>query len=406
MIGNNNLVVKETLIENKPFSKGLIFLLALAAGVSVANLYYNQPLLGNIADEFHIDARRAGLLSTLTQLGYASGVFLFVPLGDIKDKRSIILILICFVTLSLLGVALVHNLILLYILFFCVGLTTGIPQIIVPFAAQLAPPKNRGKVIGTVVSAALIGILLARTVSGYVGYWFGWRYMFVIASVAMAFLGTILYFKLPANPPTVNLHYGDLMKSLRTIYNKYPSVKTSVITGGSMFGAFSIFWTSLTFLLESPIYDMNSNQIGLFGLIGAIGAVGARVFGSLNDKMNSRKIISMAAIICALSFLVLYPGKYSMITFIIAGVVILDFGMQGTLVSTQAIIYSLNDGERSRINTIFVVSNFIGGAIGSAFGSLAWSYFGWSGVCLLGFFFVLIALIANIKGERNENLKY
>lgn len=399
MVQNNNLENTST-PTHKPLTNGLIFILALAAGVSVANLYYNQPLLGKIADEFNITASKAGLLSTLTQLGYACGVFLFVPLGDIKDKRKLILALVSLVTLSLFGVALAQNLILLYVLSFIVGLTTGIPQIIVPLAAQLAEPKERGKVIGTVVSAALLGVLLARTVSGYVGFWLGWRYMFVCASLLMAVLGIILFFRLPNNPPTITLRYKDLIKSLWSIFNKYSSLRTATITGASIFGAFSIFWTCLTFLLESPSYGMSSNQIGLFGLIGAVGALGARIFGGLNDKMSSRNIITVATLICTISFVVLYQGAYAMIGYIIAGVVILDFGIQGVLVSTQAIIYSLNDEERSRINTIFIVSNFTGGAIGSALGSQVWSHFGWSGVCILGLSFTAITFLANLKAKK------
>lgn len=387
---------------SKPLTKGLIFLLALAAGVSVANLYYSQPLLGEIAAEFHINAREAGLLSTLTQLGYAAGVLIFVPLGDVKDKRNVIIALIGLVTLSLLGTAFAHNIILLYVLSFCIGFTTGIPQIIVPFAAQLAKPAERGKVIGNVVSAALIGILLARTVSGYIGYLFGWRFMFIGAAFAMALLGSILFFKLPKNPPEINLPYTALMKSLVTIYKKYSALQTATITGAGLFGAFSIFWTSLTFLLKSPVYGMNSNQIGLFGLIGAAGAIGARIFGVLNDKFNSRKIITAACFVSAASFLVLLPGKSSAVGYLIAGVILLDFGIQGVLVSTQSIIYRLNDNERSRINTIFVVSNFLGGAVGSALGALAWSYFGWPAICFLGFTFILIAFLANLDAQKRS----
>lgn len=381
---------------SQPLTSGLIFLLALAGGVSVANLYYSQPLLVDIANTFHIDASKAGIISTLTQLGYAAGVFVFVPLGDIMDKRKIILTLVTLVAISLLGVAFAPSVSLLYFFSFCVGLTTGIPQIIVPFAAQLAEPDKRGKVIGTVVSAFLIGILLARTVSGTLGFLLGWRWMFVIAAIIMNCLGAILYFKLPAALSFEKLSYKQLLKSLFALIPKYAVLRRGAFTGAMMFGSFSVFWTSLTFLLKSPAHHMNTNQIGLFGLVGAVGALGARIIGGLNDKKDSRILIISCIVICVGAYAVLGFASTSIIGIII-GIIILDFGIQGTLVSTQSLIYSLSDSERSRLNTVFIVSNFIGGAIGSTMGAVAWSLYNWTGVCIVGTLMLLLALVANLK---------
>lgn len=274
----------EELKDNKFLTKGLTVLLAVAGGILVANLYYNQPLLSEIAKTFNVTSQEAGLISTFTQLGYALGIFLLVPLGDIKEKRRLILILTFLVMISLLGVATAQNLIWIYISSFIVGLTTVSPQIITPLAAQLARPEERGKVVGTIVSGLLFGILLARTVSGYIGYIAGWRFMFVFAAILMCLLDIILYFKLPITTSNENLTYKELIKSVINIASKYRTLRYVSISGSMLFGAFSLFWTTLTFFLVSSPYNMQSNEIGLFGLIGAAGAMGAPIIGRLNDK--------------------------------------------------------------------------------------------------------------------------
>lgn len=388
-------------IEKKEYnlSKGLLLLLALAGGISVANLYYSQPLLEEIAKNFQISSHSAGLISTFTQLGYALGVFLFVPLGDIKDKRKIILTLVMLVTCSLMGVAFAKSLVALYLFSFTVGLSTGIPQIIVPLAAQLAEQRERGRVIGIITSSLLIGILLARTVSGTIGYIAGWRFMYIVAASLMFLLGVGLYIKLPSIKSTENLVYGKLLKSVFIIAGKYKELRKAALTGAVTFGAFSVLWTSLTFMLESPKYHMNSNQIGLFGLFGVVGALGARFIGKLNDKKDSRSIIITCILASIFSFVVLFLFSVNVIGIII-GIIILDFGAQGTQVTSQTVIYSLNDAERSRINTVFIVSNFIGGAIGSFLGSYAWNIFGWDGVCMVGIIMTSLAFLVNILSEK------
>ncbi len=386
-------------MENKTpqqLTKGLIILLALAAGISVANLYYNQPLLADIAETFGISFQKVGLLATYTQLGYALGILLFVPLGDIIVKRKIILVLIALVSLSLLGVAVSPSITLLYIFCFTVGLTTGIPQLIVPLAAQLAEPEKRGKVIGTIASTMLIGILMARTVSGTIGYLLGWRYMFVIAASMMAVLGVVLYYKLPKTISDEKLSYGRLIKSLLTITLKYKKLRIAALTGAMMFGAFSVFWTTLTFLLESPQFGMNSNQIGMFGLVGVVGAFGARFIGGLNDKIKSYNIIVVCIFLALISYFLL-SLSFLNVGIIIVAIIALDFGVQGTMVSNQTVIISLNSDERSRLNTVFIVANFLGGALGSAFGSVIWDIYGWTGVCALGASMIFVALLINIK---------
>jgi len=388
----------EELRNNNFLTKGMTLLLAISGGILVANLYYNQPLLSEIAKTFNVTSQETGLISTFTQLGYALGIFLLVPLGDIKEKRKLILMLTFLVIIALLGVATAQNLIWIYISSFIVGLTTVSPQIITPLAAELARPEERGKVVGTVVSGLLFGILLARTVSGYIGYIAGWRFMFVFAAILIGLLDIILYFKLPITTSNENLTYKELIKSVIKIACKYKTLRYVSISGSMLFGAFSMFWTTLTFFLEGSPYYMHSNQIGLFGLLGAVGALGAPIIGRLNDKKNPKIVAVICSGIGILSYLIFY--FFGMNIFgVILGVVLLDLGIQGAQISNQTRIYSLNQDERSRINTVFVVSNFIGAAVGSSLGSLVWNLYNWNGVCIAGLIMITIALVTGLFSD-------
>ncbi|MGW9103171.1 MFS transporter [Priestia megaterium] len=372
-------------------SKSLILLLSVAGGVSVANIYYNQALLADLAKSFHETSQSIGLLSTFTQLGYALGLFFFVPLGDIMEKKKLIVSLLFAVAFSLLGVATAQSLIWIFAASLAVGLTTVVPQIIIPLAAELSKPTERGRVVGTIVSGLLFGILLARTVAGYVGEVFGWRYMFGFAAILMFLLALILNWKLPKTKPTINLSYKEVLLSIIKISRKYSTLKEASIIAAMMFGAFSVFWTTLTFLLEGKPYEMNSSQAGLFGLIGVAGALGAPLIGRFNDRVNPKILVLACISVGIISYVCFYFLGMSVIGLIV-GIILLDLGVQGAQVSNQTRIQSLNPYEGSRLNTIYMVSNFSGGAIGSLLGSFAWSLFGWKGVCMLGFTMVIVAL--------------
>jgi predicted MFS family arabinose efflux permease len=379
-------------------TKAMTLLLAIAGGISVANIYYNQPLLSEIAKTFHTTSSSAGLVATFTQLGYALGIFMFATLGDIKEKKKLILTLTGLVTVSLLGVATAQNLLWMNLASFAVGLTSVVPQIISPLAAQLASPKERGKVVGTVVSGLLIGILLSRTVSGFVGQVAGWRAMFVVAAILMFILGIIMYYKLPVTKSTTidNLTYKELLKSVLSMPRKYPSLMLISISGALLFCAFSVFWTTMIFLVGNPPYSMQSDQAGLFGLLGVAGALGANIIGRLSERKIAKFIGVTCIGITLLSYLIF--GLFSInIWGMVIGVILLSLGVQGAQVFYQIKLYSLSDDERSRINTVFVVSNFIGAAAGSTLGAMAWTNYGWNGVCILGITAVLIALWINSR---------
>ncbi|MEK4040787.1 MFS transporter [Paenibacillus sp. FSL F4-0122] len=372
-------------------SKQFILILAIASGLSVANMYYNQPLLAEIGRTFNASSNAVGYVSMLTQIGYALGMLFFVPLGDIRERRTLISGLLIAVSLSLIGFATAQNLTWMYIASFAIGITTVVPQVIIPLSAELALPEERGKVIGTVMSGLFFGILLARTISGIIGDMFGWRAMYWIAAVVMLLLSLILYRLIPATKPDNNSSYSDLLKSMGQLIRRYSTLRESSLIGACMFGGFSVFWTSLAFFLEGEPYHYSSSITGLFGLIGVAGAAGAPFIGRLADRIAPKKIVGILLLITLIAY-----GFFGLAGFtiwsLIAGVIILDLGVQGSQVSNQTRIYALEPAARSRINTVFMVSTFTGGAIGSTLGSFAWQHWGWSGVCLMGGTLVVTAL--------------
>lgn len=376
----------------KPLTPGLILLMAVSSGITVANLYYNQPLLADIGRTFGVGAEQAGLVSMLTQSGYAAGLFLFVPLGDIQEKRKLIAGLLLAVGLALIGVAAAQNLAWMYAASFVVGLTTTAPQMIIPLAAELAAPEERGKVIGSVMSGLLIGILLARTVSGLIGQLFGWRFMFGLAAAAMFTLAYILWKRLPVSRPVIRLSYAGLIRSMGKLIAEQRTLREAALIAACMFGAFSVFWTSLTFYLEGPSFGYGSAVAGLFGLVGVVGASAASVIGRLADRASPTRMVGFMITAAVLSFICFWLAG-SWLVGVVVGVVLLDLGVQGGQVSNQARIYALIPEARSRLNTVYMVSVFIGGAIGSSIGAYAWSRWGWNGTCVAGGTMTLTAFV-------------
>lgn len=263
---------------------GLILLLAVTSGLGVANLYYNQPLLADIGRTFHATSTQIGYVSMLTQIGYALGMLFFVPLGDIRERRGLVSLLLACVAVSLVGFAESRSLAWMYAASFLIGITTVVPQVIVPLAAQLASPAEQGKVIGTVMSGLLFGILLARTAAGIIGDLLGWRAMYWIAAAMMLTLSLLLRKVLPVARPETTASYGQLLASLGSLVRKYATLREASLIGACMFGAFSVFWTSLAFFLEGAPYHYSSAIAGLFGLVGVTGAAGAPLVGRLADR--------------------------------------------------------------------------------------------------------------------------
>ncbi|MDR6109722.1 putative MFS family arabinose efflux permease [Paenibacillus sp. SORGH_AS338] len=380
--------------QSQPFvlRQSLLWIMAIASGLAVANLYYNQPLLADMATSFGISRDKAGYISTFTQIGYALGMLLFVPLGDIRERRKLISTLLILVTISLLGAAASTHIVWMYIASFAIGLTTVVPQILVPFSAQLATPEQRGKVIGTVMSGLLFGILLARTISGLIGGTWGWRWMYGIAAIMMFVLFLVLRRKLPHVEPLMKSTYSELLISIGGLIRQYAVLREGALIGALNFASFSVFWTSLSFYLEGEPYHYSSQIAGLFGLVGVVGALGAPIVGRIADRIQPKWIIGAMIVVTLISF-VFFGWLGGTLIGLMIGIVLLDLGVQGAQVSNQARIYALNDSARSRLNTVLMVSTFVGGAIGSSVSSYMWKIGGWSAVSLSGGVFMLLSLI-------------
>jgi predicted MFS family arabinose efflux permease len=325
-------------------SSSTVLLLTVLAAFTAANIWYNQPLLPDIARTFGVSAGRAGIVAVLTQAGYAAGLLCFVPLGDAVDARRLMLALLAAVTVALLGAAAAPSL---------------------PWMAT----AGRGRVVGQITGGLLVGILGARALAGFVGAAFGWRRMFVVAAGLMLLSAIAVRVGLPARRPPATISYGALLRSLLPIAREQPVARDAAFLGAMSFGSFSAFWTTLAFRLESPPLHYGSRVAGLFGLLGIAGAAAAPFAGYLADRRSARGTVGLALIGVAAAWVVLAVAGDTLWG-IAAGVVILDAAVQTAQVSNQARIYALDARLYGRLNTIYMVSYFAGGALGSAAGGL------------------------------------
>src|SRR5271157_4821429 len=365
--------------------------MAVACGLAVANIYYAQPLLADMGRHFGVPDRRMGLISMLSQVGYATGMLLFLPLGDRLERRSFILAMLGAVTVALLGVAAAPSFAWLAAASLAVGVTTITPQLLVPFAAHLAEPAERGRVVGTVMSGLLIGILAARTVSGVVGGSLGWRTMYGIAAAVMVALAVSLKGLLPRSQPEgLGVSYLGLLRSIGGLLRDEPVLRQSCLLGAV---SFSAFWTTLAFHLARPPFGYGSGVVGLFGLVGIVGALAAPLAGRFADRRSPRLTIGAGLACILLSYAVLYEfgGR---VHGMVEGVILLDLGAQSAHVSNQSRIYAIRPEARSRMNTAYMVAYFVGGALGSCGGAWGWGRAGWGGVCLVGLGMTIAGLLA------------
>ncbi len=388
-------------------SRGTLTLLAVTAAVAVANLYYNQPLLPEMARSFGAGAGAVGSVPTLTQLGYAVGLFLLVPLGDAVELRRLIVLTLAATSVALAAVALAPTAAVLALASFVMGACTIAPQLVLPFVVRVAEPRRRGAAVGAVVSALLIGILLSRTFSGLVGSRVGWRAVYWIAAPVMLLLAVVARATLPAQPPTAVMRYGALLRSLPELIRRHGVLREAAISGALAFGAFSAFWTTLAFLLPSiPTHGghrYGAAEAGLFGLVGVVGALAAPIAGRLGAGKYPREAVALSALATLLAFGVFALSANSIVG-LVAGVVLLDLGVQAGQVANQVRIAGAAPEAESRVNTVYRVSYFIGGALGSALGAAAWSRWGWSGVCATGAAMLVLSLVVVltpwVSGER------
>jgi predicted MFS family arabinose efflux permease len=367
-----------------------VVVMSAASGICVANIYYCQPLLAEIGRSLGVSDRAIGYLPMWMQAGTALGMFTFVPLGDMFPRRKLIVVMSLLSGLTVAMMAIAPNLALLNAAAFAVGLTGIVMHLILPFAAKLAPPEKRGHVVGTVLSGLLLGILLARVESGFVGNLFGWRAVFRIAAAAMFTVAIVLRYALPYDPPEPNLRYGELVRSIVDLALTQPLLREAAMIGGLLFGAFSSFWATLIFFLGTPPYYYGARVAGLFGLVGAVGVLFAPWAGKLTDRKGPAFTVTLGILISLGSYLMFDLAGYSLWG-LAAGVILLDLGVQGGHVANQTRIYALVPEARSRLNTVYMVTFFLGGSLGSALGAYGWTHWRWNGVCAAGALQLLVA---------------
>jgi predicted MFS family arabinose efflux permease len=370
--------------ERPTMDRRLVALFAVACGICAANLYYAQPLLDRMAQDLHASPRAVGLIVTSAQIGYALGLLLIVPLGDVTPRHRLVPPLLVVCTFGLLGAASAPRLGVLAAMCVLIGLTSVVAQILVPLAGMLAGDHERGAVVGTVMSGLLLGILSGRIVAGLLAAAAGWRAVYVAAAGVIAVLAGVLWRLLPRGVPLVTgLTYRGLLASLWPLFRSEPALRRRMLYGALGMASFSVVWTSLAFLIASPAYGQGQAVTGLLGLAGVVGAWAARGAGRLADRGLVHVATGGFQACVGLGWLLLWGGGHRMVALVV-GLVVLDLGMQGLHVSSQSIIYALRPDARSRVTTLYLSVNFVVGACASAASAAAWTAGGWNAVCVLG----------------------
>ena len=382
-------------------SPSLILLMSIATGLAVASNYYAQPLLDTIARNFSLSASTAGFIVTAAQLGYAAGLLFLVPLGDMFERRMLIVSMTLLAAGGMLITASSQSLGMLILGTALTGLFSVVAQILVPLAATLATPDKRGKVVGTIMSGLLLGILLARTVAGLLANLGGWRTVFWVASVLMALMAVALWRGLPKMKSDTHLNYPQLLGSVFSLFINDKLLRTRAMLGCLTFANFSILWTSMAFLLAAPPFNYSEGMIGLFGLAGAAGALGARPAGGFADKGKSHLTTTMGLLLLLFSWLAIWFGHTSVLALII-GILVLDLTVQGVHITNQTVIYRIHPDARNRLTAGYMTSYFIGGAAGSLISASAWQHAGWAGVCLAGTTVAVLNLVVWWRGFHRQ----
>lgn len=391
--------MKQELKENGGLPAHILWTLAIVAGISVANLYYNQPLLNVMRHDLGVSEFKSNLIAMITQVGYALGLLFIVPLGDLFQRKKIVLINFILLIFSLITIAVAPNIYIIWVASFITGICSMIPQIFVPIASQFSRPENKGRNVGIVISGLLTGILASRVVSGFIGEILGWREMYFIAAGLMLVCAIVVLKVLPDIRPTFQGKYADLMKSLFLLIKDYPALRIYSIRAALAFGSFLAMWSCLAFKMGQAPFYANSDVIGILGLCGIAGALTASFVGKYVKTVGIRNFNFIGCGLIILSWASLYFCGNSYVG-IIAGVILIDIGMQCIQLSNQTSIFEICPSASNRVNTIFMTTYFIGGSLGTFLAGSCWQMWQWAGVAGIGVTLTIISLAITVFTKK------
>ncbi|SEE55329.1 Predicted arabinose efflux permease, MFS family [Rhizobiales bacterium GAS188] len=381
----------------------MTFLLAAACGLIAANIYYAQPLAGPISAELGLSPQATGLIVTLTQIGYGAGLLLIVPLGDLIENRRLVLALIGVAALALLGAALSTQPLAFLAAALFIGIGSVAVQVLVPYAAHMAPEAVRGRVVGNVMSGLMVGIMLARPVASFITAISSWHVVFSLSAGAMVVLAVVLAQALPKRVPASKLRYGELLASMGRLVLTTPILRRRALYQACQFGAFSLFWTTTPLLLAGSDFHLSQAGIALFALAGAAGAVAAPIAGRVADRGWIRPATALAMLAVAAAFLMTHigpAGSTLALALLVAAAILLDFGVQANVVLGQRALFALGAEYRSRLNGLYMSTFFAAGALGSALGGFAYAQGGWTLTSWVGFALPVIGLLCLATERR------
>lgn len=388
---------------NEGLPTALVILLAVMAGISVANLYYCQPLLNVIREDIGLTEFQVNLMPVTTQIGYALGLLFIIPMGDLYNRRRTILICFGALIFSLLSVAFSHHATTLLLASFITGVTSVAPQIFLPFVSQFARPEEKERKTGFILSGLLVGILTSRVISGYVGHLWGWRTMYIIAAILIGISGVLLFKFFPYVEPTFKGRFRQLMSSIGHLIKEYPRCITYSVRSGLTFGSFLGLWACLAFRMKEAPFFQGSDVVGMLGICGIAGALTASNIGKYIPRVGVERFNNIGGRIITASWILLLLFNSSYVG-IIAGIILIDIGMQCIQLANQSATLKLCSSASSRMNTIFMVTYFIGGSIGTFLAGTFWSLWGWQGTCLSGLILIGMAMLfSHYRGASNTS---
>lgn len=383
-------------VASQPVSNWITVLLAVSCGLIVANIYYAQPLVGPISAELGLSPHSAGLIVTMAQLGYGAGLLLIVPLGDLIENRRLVLSVMAVGALALLGAALSTHAVAFLAAALLVGIGSVAVQILIPYAGHMAPEAIRGRVVGNVTTGLMIGVMLSRPLSSFVAAFSSWHVVYGASAAAMVVLALVLRRMLPPRMPTARLGYGALLASMVQVARNTPVLRRRAFYQACLFGAFSLFWTTVPLLLAGPAFKFSQSGIALFALAGVAGAVAAPIAGRVADRGWTRTATAFAMMLTTGGFALTHVAElgstFSLVALVAAAIAI-DFGVQANVVLGYRALFVLGADSRSRLNGLYMTTFFLAGAAGSAVGGWAYATGGWALASSIGAAVPIAALI-------------